>query len=284
MIKYFKQILNQKGVSAMELVVGLGIAGGIGLMMTQNMKTQQDAQNSNEESRSAELAIKSVMDSLKKKDTCENVLSGLNVNQMANSNGLDLTMGQLSAWRSLSANLGSRISLEGVNAKLGANAGRTPLTLTFEFKRPTGKSQSAGNTFKRGIKMDVSVEAGDILCEHVDESGVALNALEKICLQIGGVFTASGECEVSGIDPVLRERFARAICDSVDKDSSSNFASDKCIRINIRDNLTTKNVAANYITINGSTREVFDNSQCSGHLKGYTVKGEKVCGNVVFDR
>lgn len=283
MIRYFKEILNQKGLSALELVIGMGVAGGIGLTMFQNMKNQQSVQISNEESRSAELAVKSVIDSLKRKNTCESFLSGLNVNKMASSKGLDLTMGQISVWRGLNeGNLGSKLSLEAINAKLESNTGKSPMTLTFEFKRSKTSSQSAGQSFKRDIKMDVSVKGGNISCEHVDESAVASNALERICLQIGGTFTGSGECEVSSITPDLREKFAEGICDSLDKDKTSNYTGGKCFRINLQGNITTRNLASNKLKINESTRTEFDNSKCSGFLKGYTVKGEKVCGSVVF--
>ena len=79
MKRYFKICRNQLGVSAMELIVGVAIFGGIALIVGKNLQNQQESMIQAQQNMAVETSMKLVSDMFKKRTICESILNTINL-------------------------------------------------------------------------------------------------------------------------------------------------------------------------------------------------------------
>lgn len=75
-------IKNQKGISAVEMIIGSGLAIGLSMVVLKNMTQQSGEMMKNQQNLAMELTLKQVSDTLKRKSDCDQIVGGLRPDQI----------------------------------------------------------------------------------------------------------------------------------------------------------------------------------------------------------
>ncbi len=296
-----KKILNQLGVSAMELVVAIAIFGGVSTIIFKNIEDQQSMVVRNSQDMAVESSLKAISDIFKKRQMCETILNSLPQSQLMSGDGMTITAsdtvkpGEMEnseevginainrMMNSAGANLDSGLKVEWVKMKM---ASPDTFEMKMNFARG-GTINASGNrvggvNIERSIVTNVTMVDGNINCVGYSGADIEDNSFRRICESIGG--TVSGDqCNVDRIITSLRNRLKQAMCEALNKTSSSGLllGSGKCATIDVANTIETNNIGINKLKINNQTRVKFDNSNCGSYLRGHTVAGEKSCSGII---
>lgn len=75
---------NQKGLSALEVVIGSGLAIGLSAVVMKNMTNQNMEQIRNQQNLAIEMNLKQVSDTFKRKTDCDRIVGGMSPTQVDN--------------------------------------------------------------------------------------------------------------------------------------------------------------------------------------------------------
>jgi len=183
----------------------------------------------------------------------------------------------------------AKTKLKEMNMKLSNSTGLADLKIRFEFEQNRfekindTKKLTQSISVKRDLDLKVFIKDGVIDCDSYDGTKIANDSMSKLCTDIGGTYdSGTGDCDVTSIDPVLREKLKESVCASLNKNSANNLdGSKKCSVIDLQGKLILKNISPNALVINGDKRAQFDNSTCGNYLKGHEVIGAKNCGDII---
>jgi type II secretory pathway pseudopilin PulG len=86
-----KKLMNQFGVSAIELIIGLALMAGIGVVTTQLVQNQSSTNKSATRNLDVEATVKLFSDGLKKKKTCDTIFRGTTVSGLNSGSAVSPT-------------------------------------------------------------------------------------------------------------------------------------------------------------------------------------------------
>lgn len=278
-----KKLFNDLGISAMELVLALGMLGGLSVVVMNTIETQQNTSSKSAKTLEIENIVRRVSNGLKRKNTCNTVLAG---NDLAALNGNSLDLSQLGVQKKAPGDNYVGVGL--VNVELLNGTENTSTTAIDTTKRSEQISLAVKLTFTTNgpdsneliykVPMDLFVtDTGSVECLSYNELGIKEQALEDSCVMAGGTFTGT-DCEMNNIDADLALIIKKEFCEMIGggQDVDGNL---KCKGINLTGSLTSLNLSENKVCLGGNCRTQFDNGSCGGgsYLTSVAVGGAKNC-------
>jgi hypothetical protein len=278
-----KKLLNDLGISAVELVLALGMMGGLSVVVMNTIETQQSTSSKSAKTLEIESIVRRVSNGLKRKNTCNTVLAG---NDLAALNGNSLDLSQLGVQKKAPGDNYVGVGL--VNVELLNGTENTSTTAIDTTKRSEQISLAVKLTFTTNgpdsneliykVPMDLFVtETGAVECLSYNELSIKEQALEDSCVMAGGTFTGT-DCEMNNIDADLALIIKKEFCEMIGggQDVDGNL---KCKGINLTGSITSLNLSENKVCLSGNCRTQFDNTSCGGgsYLTSVAIGGAKNC-------
>lgn len=278
-----KKLLNQFGVSAVELILAMAMFAGIAAVTTKLVQNQKSTNSSALRNLDVEQTIKLFNDSLKRKASCNKLFAGKSVTELQSGTN---TLNTKAIGIKVETSDENLVNFKGASVSFdGPTTGQAPATLELKFTKKdfsTGKERIIDIT--KQVSADLFVDAsGNVECSGYNAANIEGESLEDICLMAGGSF-ASGNCIMDNVNDDLLEKIRHEVCEMIGGGNTLNGSgvSAKCRAIALIGKINSKNITQDKICLGSDCRVKFDNTACSsGYLRSLSVDGKtKSCATI----
>ncbi len=263
---------NNHGMTLVEIMVAVGMMGGLALGVMSISKNQGSiTQSSNQEQRISEFS-RIISANFNNKVSCDRIVPSFGTLDISSLDAIDLGSVIFTGSEFLSPSFSGGVEV-------------LPVSVLLKFDR----KNSAGGIRKTIRKVSFLGQFKDSAFSGcVDYESHAIQTSFKIgCETLGGVYVydtfGAESCDYSQINEnsPFAKGLRKSICEEV-YGGAFNSATKKCMNIEVSGEVTGQNISPGHFSINGQTRTSFT-QMCSGantFIVGINVDGSVVCKTV----